>query len=1015
MHDDAAKVLRRLARYRAQRIEPALYSERRALELVAWEVAGEPVPFDLAAAAPYTPFQVGQAYGAPWSTTWFRATGTVPVEWTTNNRFVPELVIDLGFGPNSDAGFQCEGTVYDPQGRIIKAIENLNRYVPVTAEPGAAVEVFIEAASNPDVLKRDWISPTLLGDKATAGSAPIYALRAADLALRDTVVWELLRDLDVLEDLLAFVPDHLPRHGDIIRAFASALDALDFDDVAGTAAAVRDALAPALASPAYSSAHRVYAVGHAHIDSAWLWPTRETIRKCARTFSNVLHLMDIDPDFRFACSSAQQYQWVKRDYPELFERIKQRVAEGRFVPVGGMWVESDTNMVGGEAMVRQFLEGHAFFRREFGWEPDEVWLPDSFGYSGALPQIFAGVGATSFLTQKISWNDTNRMPHHSFDWRGIDGTTIFTHFPPVDSYNASLSAAELARAERNFREKGHAHISMVPFGHGDGGGGPTREMLATAHRTEDLEGSPRVHLASPVEFFRDAKTDYPVRPVWDGELYLEIHRGVYTSQHRTKAGNRRSEQLLRAAELWATTATVRRGLPYPADELRELWQIVLLQQFHDILPGTSIAWVHREAEKNYDLVAEKLRAIIRRSVEAVAGVGDAELLANASPFPTSSIPAGGIGVPTLGRDEVTITREGDGILLESPLIRLEIDAAGHIVSLVDRRIGREVVPDGHQLGALLIRRDIPSEWEAWDIDAHDKASERIIDDVQSMDARTTALGAEVVVVRRDGASSFTQRISLDADAARVDFVTEVDWRQHQRLLKLHLPLRVHATVASSEIQFGHIQRSLHANTSWDAARFETVAHRWLHVGEPGFGIAVANDSTYGHDITTTSTGDGRVTVVNETLLRAPVAPDPEADQGSHVLRTSLSIGAEIPRAVAEGYRLNSEVSAIRGAGAVRPLTAVEGGSVAIEAVKLAEDGSGDVIIRCYEYAGSRGTSRLRFDLPCARVARCSLLERDDEPIEAAPDPDGEGTTVELSVRPFEIVTLRLFRSSVDPA
>src|SRR5690606_10952090 len=326
---------------------------------------------------------------------------------------------------------------------------------------------------------------------------------------------------------------------------------------------------------------RVSAVGHAHIDSAWLWPLRETVRKVARTAANVTALMDDHPGLVFAMSQAQQLEWIKEHRPEVYARVKEKAAEGRFVPVGGMWVEADTNMPGGEAMARQFVFGKRFFAEEFGVDTPEVWLPDSFGYSAALPQIVRLAGARWFLTQKISWNRTNPFPHHSFQWEGIDGTRVFTHFPPADTCNSELAGRELAHAARNFRDKGAATRSLVPFGWGDGGGGPTREMLGRADRLADLEGSPKVRLERPAEFFAAAEQEYPQAPVWAGELYLELHRGTYTSQARTKQGNRRSEHLLREAELWAATAAVRTGAAYPYDRLERIWKQVLLHQFHD--------------------------------------------------------------------------------------------------------------------------------------------------------------------------------------------------------------------------------------------------------------------------------------------------------------------------------------------------------------------------------------------------------------------------------------------------
>jgi len=498
-------------------------------------------------------------------------------------------------------------------------------------------------------------------------------------------------------------------------------DAVDPWDVAGTAAAGRSVLADVLARPAHASAHRVVAVGHAHIDSAWLWPTRETARKCARTFSNVLALMDTDPDLVFACSSAQQYAWVRDAYPELFDRIRTRVAEGRFVPVGGMWVESDTNMPGGEAMARQFVARKRFFLEEFGVEPLDVWLPDSFGYSAALPQIAAAAGSRWFLTQKTSWNETNRMPHHTFRWEGIDGTQLFTHFPPVDTYNSDLSGDDLARAERGFAEKGRATTSLVPFGWGDGGGGPTREMLAAAHRARSLEGSPRVEMGSPAAFFRAAAAEYPHAPVWSGELYLEYHRGTYTSQARTKRGNRRSEHLLREAELWATTAHILRGAAYPYDLLERTWQRVLLAQFHDILPGSSIAWVHRDAEQAYAEVADVLNRVVATALTSLAGDGAERLAFNAAPHARAGVPALGAAAPEVASG-ASATTTGDTVVLDNGLIRVGVDGDGLLASVRDLPADRELLAPSAVGNLLQLHRDTPIRWDAWDIDAHYRRS-----------------------------------------------------------------------------------------------------------------------------------------------------------------------------------------------------------------------------------------------------------------------------------------------------
>ncbi|WP_163542771.1 alpha-mannosidase [Occultella kanbiaonis] len=1024
MHDTTARTEHRLRRFVAERLETAAYRSRTPLTVTAWEVPDEPVPFAEALSQDFTPFEIGSPWGRPWSTVWFHVRGQVPAEWAQDliadgaGAVRLELLVDLGFS-GAGPGFQTEGAIWSPDGVLLKGLEPRNHYLPLDVAPGDWVDLYVEAAANPDVPNGQWIKPTPMGDKATAGTDPIYELRAADLALLDVDVWELTQDVDALQGLMLELPATSPRRAQILRALEDMLDAVDPEDLAGTAAAGRERLADVLAAPAHASAHRLHAVGHAHIDSAWLWPVRETVRKCARTFSNVLNLMDADPDVTFACSSAQQYAWMKEFYPELYARIAQRVREGRFIPVGGMWVESDTNMPGGEALARQFVAGTQFFIDEFGVEPKEVWLPDSFGYTAALPQIARASGKESMLTQKISWNDTNRFPHHTFQWAGSDGTRIFTHFPPVDTYNSMINGAELAKAERQYAEKGRANSSLLPYGYGDGGGGPTREMLAAARRTADLEGSPKVTLSTPEGFFTQARAEYADPPTWTGEMYLEYHRGTYTSQHRTKAGNRRSEHLLREAELWATAATVRAGADYPADALQRVWRLVLLQQFHDILPGSSIAWVHREAERNYALIEAELETLIATALGHLVGAGEDRIALNAGPFPRAGVPALG-GAAAAGTVEpaggaVTIEADGEGWVLGNAHLRVVVDPRGLVTSLRDLAADREVVPAGMAANLLQVHRDIPNEWDAWDIDAHYRHDVRDLDTAQEIVAEPAGDGAttaRLVIRRRFGSSTITQRLELAADSPALEITTEVDWHERQKLLKLAFPIDVRAERATSEIQFGHIHRPTATNTSWDAARFETVAHRWVHVGEADYGVAVANDQTYGHDIRADLDPAGRpITVVRQSLLRAPLFPDPDADQGEHVLRSSIRPGAGIAESVREGYRMNLPVRTVTGAGSgtlVAPLLRTDNDAVVIEAVKLAEDGSGDVIVRLYESLGGRARAAITADFPVTSVTETDLLER--------PREDGSGTLTQadggsatVALRPFQICTLRFAR------
>lgn len=1039
MHDDRLLVEGRLTRAMGQFIRPAIYADRVPLALTAWHVDGEPVPVGEALKAlsdgAFEPFAPGTPWGPPWSTSWFRLEGAVPAGWAGRR---VEAVIDPGFG-NDGPGFVAEGLVYDAEGAPVKGVHPLNRHVPVAspARGGEQVRLLLEAAANPAVL-RDW-RPTPLGDVRTAGREPLYRFDTAELAVLVEDVWHLVLDIEVLEGLMHELDFHDPRRHEILRSLEDALDALDLHDVPGTAAAARAELAEALSRPAHTSAHRVSATGHAHIDSAWLWPLRETVRKASRTFANVTALARDYPELVFSCSQAQQYAWVKEHQPVVWQRIQQAVRAGNWAPVGSMWVESDANMPGGEALARQLVHGKRFFLDELGVETEEIWLPDSFGYTAAFPQLARLAGVRWFLTQKLSWNQSNKMPHHTFWWEGIDGTRVFTHFPPVDTYNSQLDGRELAHAVRNFAEKGRATRSLVPFGWGDGGGGPTREMLERARRLRSLEGSPRVEIEKPAAFFAAAEAEYGDRaPVWSGEMYLELHRATYTTQAKTKQGNRRSEHLLREAELWCTAAALRdpEGYAYPYEDLDRLWKTVLLHQFHDILPGSSIAWVHREARDTYAELREELEWIIAGAVTALTGTcaedDRAPGVLNASPYARREVveltaealealppgtvaqplPDGGaavaVEVPALGGaaagasslgEPVTAAHQDGLIVLDNGLLRVRVDGDGLLSSVRDLAADREVLAPGARGNLLQLHPDHPNKWDAWDIDRHYRRKVTDLTDAESVElVERGPLRAVVRVVRAFGASRITQELRLTAGSRRLEIVTDADWHESEKVLKAAFPLDVLADRSTAEIQFGHVHRPTHANTGWDAARFEICAHRWLHVGEPGYGIALLNDSTYGHD----AGRSGTDTTVRLTLLRAPHSPDPETDQGTHRFTYALLPGAAVGDAVAEGLALNLPLRPAAQAEPVRPPLRVGGHpGITVESVKLADDRSGDVVVRLYESRGGRASGTLvpGFALAGARVT--DLLER---PAQDAPR-DGDGVAVGL--RPFQILTLRL--------
>jgi len=1039
MHADRTEVEARIDHVLDTRVRPAVHTARAPLTVTAWEVPGEPVGVDEAMAADYVPFEVGSTWGPPWSTTWFRVSGKVPAEWSG---LQVEAVIDIGFlgaGP----GFQAEALVHDPAGVPVKALNPANQYVPVPASAvGSTVEWLVEAAANPEVQGVGaGTSTTDLGSRDAGLLGPAYRFARADVAVLDPEVYGLTLDMDVLRELMHALDQTDPRRHEIRVALDRACDALDPGDVPATAVAARAELAVVLSRPANASAHIVHAVGHAHIDTAWLWPMRETQRKVSRTFANVVALAAAEPGMVFACSQAQQYAWVKDRWPETYKRMQDAAGNGSWVPVGGMWVESDGNLPGGEALARQFVHGQRFFTEEFGAPCTGAWLPDSFGYTAAYPQLAALAGLRWFLTQKISWNRTNRFPHHTFWWEGIDGTRIFTHFPPVDTYNAAVTGDELLHSVRNHADSGRATTSLLPYGYGDGGGGPTREMLERVKRFADLEGAPRVIHSTPDAFFDAALAEYPDAPVWNGELYLEMHRGTYTSQARGKAGNRRSEHLLREVELWWTAATVHLGAVYPHEVLDRLWKHVLLLQFHDILPGSSIHWVHEEAEADYERITAELEALLTDAQRLLAPAGGAVF--SASPRgATSVLDVDGAGVAARGRQLVTVRPSAvvpltdsldaagrvhtvpvtvtgspaeSEVVLDNGLLRVTVDADGLLASVRDLRADREVLAPGSRGNLLRLHTDFPNTYDAWDVDRSYLNRYTDLVEADSVEVRVDhPLAAEVVVTRSFGSSRIEQTLTLSAGDPGLRIRTVTDWHERQKFLKAGFDLDVRAPRSTAEIQFGSVERATHTNTSWDHARFEASAHRWVHVGETGYGVALLTDSTYGYDASTAArTGGGTTTSLRVSLLRAPLSPDPQADQGRHVQTYTLLPGAGIVDAVAGGYALNLPPRVVTGSarpGLVPavPLVDTTGDAVVVEAVKMADDRSGDVVVRLYESLGGHADTLLLAGFAVASARSEDLLE---QPLAGA-DPlmvaaDG---TIALSLRPFQVLTIRLTRA-----
>jgi alpha-mannosidase len=1004
-------------------VQPAIYGERIPLAVLAHHVHGEPISASDARSRDYVPIAVGQEWGGAWDTTWFRMRASIPAAWRGS-----EVVALVDLGGAGMVGFTAEGLVWDgDQPRQGLHLKHRECVVARPAEGGDEIELWIEAAANPIPPWGTSPWPLLMAD---VDGPPIYRLGVADLAIVRRDVEALYYDMVVLVQLLDTLPEAGARAAQVLHALESACDTIADDDVIGSVSAARSTLGPVLANPAGEDAHRISAVGHAHIDTAWLWPIRETKRKCARTFANALALMDDYPEYRFSASQAQQYSWMKDHYPPLYERLREQVKAGRFEPIGSMWVEADCNLPSGESLVRQIVHGKRFFMDEFDIETTDLWLPDVFGYSAALPQILNEAGISSFLTQKMSWNDINRFPHSTFWWEGIDGTRILTHFPPADTYNGDMSVGELTKGERQFGQHAVSKHSLYPFGFGDGGGGPTRAMLESARRLADLEGAPRVEIGTVASFWKTVHAEAAELPVWVGELYLEYHRGTYTTNGAIKLANRRNEQALRAAELWSVAAASMHGpwSAYPTAALDEAWKLLLCNQFHDIIPGSSIHWANNDCLDDHaridqlmtDVLVTARQAIVDRidragmtnpvTVFNAASRERTELIevhADGSPVLVPvTVPACGYTTIDLDRlppaapHRITVSERS----LENELLAVTWDELGLLTSIFDKANDREVLAAGARANVFQLHDDHPRDFDAWNVDLEYLDQRIDLTDIVSnaVVEHTTQRGA-VRFVREFGTSTITQTMRLVTGSRRLDFDTEIEWHERHKFLKVAFPVDVLAAHATYEIQFGHLERPTHTNTTWDVARFEVCAHRWADLSEPGYGVALLNDCKYGYDV--------HGNVMRLSLLRGPGWPDPQTDQGRHRFSYALFPHAGDLRAggvVAEAEAFNLPLVAVPVApdptvAGTWPSTAsvvrADRPNVTVEAVKKA-DREPAVVVRVSEAWGARGRVHLSTSLPVKSATRVDVLERDRHVMACT---DG---VVELDLRPFELVTLK---------
>ncbi|MEQ8839249.1 MAG: glycoside hydrolase family 38 C-terminal domain-containing protein [Lacipirellulaceae bacterium] len=1013
------------------RLAQAIYPRRSPVKSIEFAGPVERISFDEAKDLNFRPTEIGVSLGPTFATYWFRLKIQIPEDWQGER-------IDFAWSSNSEAELWIEGQAvhgFNPGRETSQLIK--------VAEGNEELTLFVEVACN-HLLGADGV-PGLPWPTPSPRSS--HWLETCEIRCFDRAAWDLYHDIRVLYELLV---DRLPAQesrainpgqkalsrpaldtawaGQLLYDLNAVCNSLDPDN-RQTWAAAREQLSQLLSVGNGSVCHELSAIGHAHIDTAWLWPLAETYRKTVRTFSSAVRNMDDYPEFLFACSQAYQYECIQQRNPDLFRRIQEKADAGQWIPVGGTFIEPDCNLPSGESLCRQFLFGQRYFEKHFGRRCTEFWNPDVFGYAGQLPQIMRLAGIDKFLTQKLSWNRFTSPQHHTFYWESPDGSRVLTHFPPADTYNGTCEVEELRYHAANYKNADRGRDAYYLFGHGDGGGGPTTEMLETLRRTKNLLGVPKCEHRTPEDFFQRLEKNTRSIPSIVGELYFELHRGTYTSQAMLKRGLRKSERLLHDIELVGVLARHQSQASYPKERVDQLWKKLLLNQFHDILPGSSIAEVHEQARGDFASILEFGQAIREElldqlshgELESGEPEGSTLLPLNTTSFPRREVvetadrglhlvdaPSVGFG-EFLPRNEprmpVTIELR-DGVLhLQNESLSAKLSESGELLELKETESGRQVLSGpGNK---FVLYDDHPSLWDAWDVEPSILETGHDCQPASRCHIQTPGpLRAEVVFERAIGtSSSLKQTVRLDADSRRLEFHCEVDWQEKHKLLKVHFPTTVRASNATFEMPFGFAERPTHCNTSADAAQFEVPGHRWADLSEPGYGVALLTDCKYGYSV---SRGDLAL-----SLLRAPTYPDEQCDVGKHQFASAVvphqgdwRSGDVVREATSFNQPLlwakRPEIEA------GRSLFTVEGGLV-LDTVKPAEDGEG-VVVRLYDPYGSSGRAVLKTRLPFSSACKSNILEDNLGHVDLFEEMSSEGEPwrcLSLDYRPAEVVCLHL--------
>lgn len=975
------------------------------------------IPYEKAVKGPFKPIAPGTKWGRKWEYGWFRSTVTIPAS-------LKGECVELKYEPGGESLAFVNGSATGSHTwgipLAIKA-RGGEKFLVVAESYGGHGET--PCGEGPVPLDRETI-PEVKGTQRTVTGATL------GVHLRDA--FQLHHDVQTLVEIAENIDQDSLRVADIHAGLRDFCIIVDFEvpeeQFLATCREARKRLAPLLAAHNGSTSPVMYGFGHAHLDVAWLWPLAETERKAARTLANQLLLARQYPEHRFLHSQAHLFRFVKTHYPELYARVRKAVASGTVIAEGGMWVEADTNVSGGEALIRQFIHGKRYFRDEFGVESRMLWLPDVFGYSGNMPQILKGCEVDYFATAKIFWNyqGGETFPLNTFWWTGIDGSRVLSHL--MNDYNSQVNPREVIKRWKERVQKDGFSTRLFPFGWGDGGGGPTRDHLENARRLVDCEGAPRFKVASPIDYFEDQVKSGAPDVAYHGELYFQAHRGTYTTQARVKKGNRKSELALREAEMWACAASALAGMKVKASDLDAQWKKVLLCQFHDILPGSSIKRVYDEAWEMHSSVISDAGAMVEKATRALTGRSRNQITVFNSlsheravlvnlPAQFAGASAGGealavqktragmvteVRVPSCGWVTVEAGEEVAGANtlsasprgLENELIKVSLNTRGEVTGIWDKQAGREITTG--PCNAMRMYKDVPSHFDAWDIDSMYERTPVAID--TSATVTVVAQGplvAAVKVVRMLNKSRLEQEIRLRRGSRRIDFVTKVDWQERHRLLKVAFPVDITNTEAVHEIQMGHLRRPTHRSKQYDMDRFEVCNHKWTALTEEHRGCALLNDCKYGINVLGNS--------MNLTLLRSPLSPDMYADRGMQEFTYSFYSwnGAFADsRVVQESYDLNVPAVIAEGGAGRMSLLEVDADNIVVETVKPAEDNSGDIVVRLYESGHMATACTLRTALTPAGVELCNMLEKRTGALAI------KGGRMKLSFRPFEIKTVR---------